>query len=118
VPGGDPDRLVEVLAVEDVEPGDPLLGLRERPSVTRTSPLVTWTVVASLVGRSRSPVTRVPAVPTSSSHSSIVMSSSRGVASASGSTTTNIMYFMDPPDRYGDTHPTNGGTPDPTTRRK
>src|SRR4029450_12306800 len=66
------------------------------PWVTSPCPRLTLTVVASLTGRRRSPVTRFPRPSTSASHCSMVRSSADGSASAaaSGAATTNIMYFM------------------------
>ena len=83
------------------------------PSLTRTSPSRTSTVLASSAGRSRSPCSRMPRAITSSSQGKLPMLSASpfsAVSAASssakrvGSTQTSIMNFMSSPILVGSLH--------------
>ena len=110
--GGDGDRLVDVGALEDVEAGDPLAVSANGPSVTSTSPLRMRTVRASAVGRSASPITRVPDASWRSTQSSTSSSLGSPVGgSGAVSVQTNIMYFTaGSSGRFAGIGPTTNGT--------
>src|SRR5260221_7677705 len=70
------------------------------PSATRTSPPRTRTVVASLTGRRRSPSTRTPRPPISSTQASVELTMSEvssGLSSTDSSPQIITMYFIVPP---------------------